>query len=184
MEISWPGDSGEIHTRLLEKMREILFCDQAYPYLMPNAAARLETARHLAKNTGMEHSMLVSLGGSSFCLFPWLGTRAFRTLRRLLLQNAKRFGISDLGCEGCCYMTFKAWQSDGQALLARLRDLLGAQGIDANSLVGATEMPAFDKFDPYIPAELLRRAYVADRLNPEEVIDRFLHDFAGREECC
>ncbi len=182
MEISWPGDSGEIHTRLLEKMREILFCDRNYPYLMPNAAARLETARHLAKNTGMEHSMLVSLGGSSFCLFPWLGTRAFRTLRRLLLQNAKRFGISDLECEGCCYMTFKAWQSDGQALLARLRDLLSTQGVDADSLVGATEMPAFDKFDPYIPAELLRRAYVADRLNPEEVIDRFLHDFVVREE--
>ena len=72
--------------------------------------------------------------------------------------------------------------TDKRALLARLRDLLSTQGINADSLVGETEMPAFDKFDPYIPAELLRRAYVADRLNPEEVIDRFLHDFVFRGE--
>ncbi|MBQ8351202.1 MAG: DEAD/DEAH box helicase [Clostridia bacterium] len=182
MEISWPGDSGEIHTRLLEKMREILFGTKTYPYLMPNAAIRLENARHLAKNTGMESSMVVSLGGSSFCLFPWLGTRAFRTLRRLLLQNAKRFGISDLECEGCCYMTFKAWQSDGNALLSRLTELLRVEGIDADSLVGAGENPAYDKFDAYIPADLLRRAYVVDRLNPEEVVRRFLHGFEDKRE--
>ena len=174
MEISWPGDSGEIHTRLLEKMREVLFGTKAYPYLMPNAAARLETARHLAQNTGMEESMLISLGGSSFCLFPWLGTRAFRTLRRLLLHHAKRLGISELECEGCCYMTFKAWQSDGRALLDRLCVILQAEGIDADRLVGAAENPAYDKFDAYIPAELLRRAYVVDRLCPEEVLNRFL----------
>ena len=121
--------------------------------------------------------MVISLGGSSFCLFPWLGTRAFRTLRRLLLQNAKRFGISDLVCEGCCYMTFKAWQSDGNALLSRLTALLRTEGIDADSLVGAGENPAYDKFDAYIPAELLRRAYIADRLDPDAVLHRILDGF-------
>ena len=173
MEISWPGDSGEIHTRLLEEMRRILFDTKQYSYLMPNAAARLETARHLAKNTGMEKSMVISLGGSSFCLFPWLGTRAFRTLRRLLLRHAKELGISDLNCEGCCYMTFKAWRADGEALLARLRSVLETEGIEVESLVSASESPAYDKFDDYIPAELLRLAYITDRLCPEEVIDRF-----------
>ena len=173
MEISWPGDSGEIHTRLLEEMRRILFDTKQYPYLMPNAAARLETARHLAQNTSMEKSMVISLGGSSFCLFPWLGTRAFRTLRRFLLRHAKELGISDLNCEGCCYMTFKAWRADGEALLARLRSVLETEGIEAESLVSASESPAYDKFDDYIPAELLRLAYVSDRLSPEEVIERF-----------
>lgn len=182
MEISWPGDSGEIHTRLLEKMREVLFSRKIYPYLMPNAAARLENARHLAANTGMEHSMLLSLGGSSFCLFPWLGTRAFRTLRRLLLLYAGQLGISDLECEGCCYMTFKAWQNDGQAFLTRLGDILQRDGIDPNRLIGASESPAYDKFDIYIPAELLRHAYVADRLCPDEVMKRFLHGFDPKQE--
>ena len=173
MEISWPGDSGEIHTRLLEKMRDILFDTKQYPYLMPNAAARLETARHLAKNTGMEHSMLIPIGGSSFCLFPWLGTRAFRTLRRLILKHARTLGISDLSCEGCCYMTFKAWRADGEAFLSRLADILAREGIDKESLVGPSESPAYDKFDGYIPAELLRRAFATDRLEADEVLARF-----------
>ncbi|MBQ8858209.1 MAG: DEAD/DEAH box helicase [Clostridia bacterium] len=173
MEISWPGDSGEIHTRLLEKMREILLSDKTYPYLMPNAAARLETARHLAKNTKLGENMVVSLGGSSFCLFPWLGTRAFRTLRRLLLRYAKELCISDLTCEGCCYMTFKAWRADGEALLARLGAILEREGICTEDLVSASERPAYDKYDDYIPAELLRMAYAADRLCAEEALERF-----------
>ena len=32
MEVSWPGDGGEIHTRILEKMREILTGDKDYAF--------------------------------------------------------------------------------------------------------------------------------------------------------
>ena len=179
MEISWPGDSGEIHTRILEKMRDILFEDKEYAYLGPNAAARLETARHLAKNTGMANSMLVPIGGSSFCLFPWLGTRAFRTLRRLILRHAKTLGVSDLTCEGCCYMTFKAWRSDGEKFLSRLSRILAEEGIDREALVGVSENPAYDKFDGYIPAELLRRAFATDRLESDEVLERMCGKGSG-----
>ena len=172
MEISWPGDSGEIHTRILEKMRDILFGEETYPYLMPNAAARLDTARHLARNTGMQNKLVLSIGGSSFCLFPWLGTRAFRTLRRLLAKNAARLGISDIRAEGCCYLTFKARREDGEMLPARLGAILRENGLDPETLVGASEAPAYDKYDEFVPAELLRRAYATDRLNPTEVIAR------------
>lgn len=177
MEISWPGDGGEIHTRVLEKMRDVLFGDQTYPYLMPNATARLDTARHLARNTGMHESMLIPIGGSSFCLFPWLGTRAFRTLKRLLLVNASALGISELRTEGCCYMTFKAKREDGKLFLARLCDLIRREeGIDTDPLVQGLSMLAYDKYDAHIPDELLRRAYAADRLSPEEVTRRFVPD--------
>lgn len=178
MEISWPGDSGEIHTRILEKMRDVLFGTESYPYLMPNAAARLATARHLAKNTGMSSRMVLSIGGSSFCFFPWLGTRAFRTLRRLLLKNAAHLGISDLRSEGCCYMTFKAKREDGEMLLCRLGRILREEGIDTEELVGPSEAPAYDKYDEFVPAPLLRRAYASDRLCSEEVIARITPDIS------
>lgn len=42
MEVSWPGDYGEIHTRILERMRQVLCEDTLYPYLKPMAAQRLE----------------------------------------------------------------------------------------------------------------------------------------------
>ncbi len=173
MEISWPGDSGEIHTRILEKMREVLFGTEEYPYLQPNAAARLATARRLAQQTGMEKSMLISLGGNSYALFPWLGTRPFRTLRRFLRRMAGELGISDVSSEACHYITFKAGADAGERFLAVLSSLLADGGITADDLVASGEHPIFDKYDGYIPAELLRRAYVTDRLDLASVRARF-----------
>ena len=173
MEISWPGGTGEIHTRLLEKMRDILFSTETYPYLRENAARRLETARHTARAAGMERSPLVFLGGSSFVLFPWLGTRGFRATRRTLSHYASELGISELRGEGCCYITFKAERDSGKRLLSALSSLLSAAPPAPHELVGAAEAPCFEKYDECIPAELLRRAYVTDRLNPDEVLLRF-----------
>lgn len=178
MEISWPGDSGEIHTRVLEMMYDILTGDESYPYLMPNAAHRLETARRLARNTGVDRQMLVCLGGSSFCLFPWLGTRSFRTLRRYLARHAGELGISDIQSEGCCYITFKCRRQQGEELLSHLRAILLREGLDPARLVGEAEAPAYEKYDPLIPASLLRRAYAADRLYAPEVYYRLTEGIA------
>ncbi len=173
MEISWPGDSGEIHTAILERMRRILLEDAEYPYLTPNARERLATARRLSARAGIEKSMLISLGGSSYCLFPWLGTRAFRTVRRYLTVNSGRLGISDLSAEGCYYITFKCRSDAGERLLDAVNSDLNLSGLDPEALVGDGECPVFEKYDDCIPSELLRAAYAADRLNPEEVIRRF-----------
>ena len=173
MEVSWPGDSGEIHTRLLEKMREILLGEEQYAYLLPNAAARLATARRVARATGMDKSLLLSIGGSSWVLFPWLGTRAFRTLKRYLRREAGRLGISDIQSEGCCYLTFKGKGDLRNGFLRAIADDLSRDGIDTTEMLAAGETPMFDKFDEYIPADLLKKGYIADRLSPEEVIGRF-----------
>ena len=172
MEVSWPGDSGEIHTRLLEKMREILLGEEQYAYLLPNAAARLATARRVARATGMDKSLLLSIGGSSWVLFPWLGTRAFRTLKRHLRREAGRLGISDIQSEGCCYLTFKGKGDLRNGFLRAIGDDLSRDGIDTTEMLAAGETPMFDKFDEYIPADLLKKGYIADRLSPEEVIGR------------
>ena len=107
MEIAWPGDFGEVHTKILERMKKVLQEDTVYPYLKQNAKERLETARRVARNTGMLTRPVVSLGGYTKCIFPWLGTRSFRTLRKFIAQNAKEFKISGIEFEGCYYLTFK-----------------------------------------------------------------------------
>ena len=173
MEVSWPGDGGEIHTRLLERMRDILFGEETYPYLLPNAKNRLETARRLVKATEMGRSMLVPLGGSSWALFPWLGTRAFRLLKRYLHYHAKSLGISDIQSEGCHYLTFRGKGDLRASFLPWIRENLSKEKLDPLQLIPASEAPAFDKYDAYIPAELLRKAYAADKLSPDEMIRRF-----------
>lgn len=166
MEVSWPGDSGAIHTRILERMRRVLAEDTVYPYLKPNAAHRLEVARHLARNTGVAERMLICLGGSTWCLFPWLGTVSFRTLRRFLTAHAKELGISGIEFEGCYYILFRM-EGDGEEL-CRLLSELAAGGIDPAALVFPSELPVFDKYDAYVPGELLRAAYAADHLRADE----------------
>jgi len=174
MEISWPGDSGEIHTRLLVAMRQVLFCDKDYSYLGENAKARLENARRVAANAGMDKGLVSFLGGQSFVIFPWLGTRAFRTLRRLMQKYSAELGISDIQSESCCYITFKAKdKAAGENLAHAIRNIIERDGLDPHELVFGGECPVFDKYDEYIPAELLRDAYAVDRLCPEEVVERF-----------
>ena len=173
MEISWPGDSGEIHTKLLLAMRDVLFNGKEYPFLGENAKERLSHARRVAKNARMDENMLVFLGGQSYVLFPWLGTRSFRTLRRFLQKYAPELGISDIQSEGCCYITFKAKPEAGKSLLFGIRSILERDGLDTFSLVNDGECPVFDKFDEYIPPELLRDAYAVDRLYADEVLERF-----------
>lgn len=167
MEVSWPGDSGAIHTKILERMRRVLTEDTVYPYLKSNAAHRLEVARHLARNTGVGERMLIHLGGSTWCLFPWLGTISFRTLRRFLAKHAKELGISGIEFEGCYYILFRM-EGDGKDF-CRILARLAAGGIDCNALVAPGELPVFDKYDAYVPGELLRAAYAADHLRGDEV---------------
>ena len=173
MEISWPGDSGEIHTRILEKMRDILFNGKEYAYLGHNARERLENARKVAANAKMQDNLVVFLGGQSYVLFPWLGTRPFRTLRRFLQKYAGELGISDIHSEGCCYITFKAKGEAGKELLSNIGSIISRDGLDTEALVNGGECPVFDKYDHYIPPELLRRAYAVDRLSTAEVLERF-----------
>ena len=87
-------------------------------------------------------------------------------MRRFLQKNGSSFGLSSLEFEGCYYMTFRL---DGtrEEFLAALATL-ARDPIDCDALVSPAEQPLFDKFDPFIPGELLRRAYARDRLRPDE----------------
>jgi ATP-dependent Lhr-like helicase len=173
MEVSWPGDSGEIHTKILLAMRDVLFNGKEYAFLCDNARERLENARRVAYNAKMDDTMLVFLGGQSYCLFPWLGTRSFRTLRRFLQKYASELGISDIQSEGCYYIKFKANDIMGPHLLEAISDILRRDGLDTADLVRDGECPIFDKYDEFIPPELLREAYACDRLRADEVLERF-----------
>ena len=172
MKIEWPGDFGEIHTRILERMRQVLEEDVSYPYLKKNAAARLTDARALARRTGMLRHALVHLGGFSWCFFPWLGTRSFRTMRRYIMRNSAAWKLSHMEFEGCYYMTFRAEAPSGLAMFRGWYEKICREGIDCQTLVGENEAPVFEKYDDLIPAELLREAFAQDRLRSDEILRR------------
>ena len=62
----------------------------------------------------------------------------------------------------------------GEALEEHVRDILRRDGIDPTALVFSGECPVYDKYDEFLPPELLRAAFAEDRLCPREVYLRFL----------
>jgi ATP-dependent Lhr-like helicase len=57
-------------------------------------------------------------------------------------------------------------------LISHLAEELRRNGLDPEELVSANEAPVFEKYDDYIPADLLRHAYAVDKLDPAEVTRR------------
>jgi len=165
---SWPGPYGVIHTRIKQRMKQVLFEDLEYSYLQPKARARLKEARALAKMVGLEKNHILFLGGDTYAIFPWLGTRSFRTLTRVLKHVlASELGISNVEGEPSNYLIFKMGKGDCEALRQRLV-ALAREGVDPELLLGKNEAPVMQKFDQYVPASLLRKAFAHDHLDVEE----------------
>ena len=53
--------------------------------------------------------------------------------------------------------------------ISKLLDDVERYGINCNALVENGEIPVFEKYDNYVPYELLRKAYAADKLRADEV---------------
>lgn len=170
MKIAWPGGIGEIHTRILEKMREILLSDDEYPYLMPKCAARLKTVRELAKRTRFAEKPITALSDHRFVIFPWLGTRGFNAYKRLLQHRiATNTGLKDVQSGGCYYITFRSENATEKDVIEALKNWNETKRHEPTLLIGKSEYPAIDKFDAYLPQDLLIKAYGENHLNVREL---------------
>lgn len=157
---------GDLHTRILARMRQVLQEDRSYPYLMKNAVARLEQARFTARHSGAGKEHLISLGGKMWCLLPWMGTYPFLTLERVLkIKCADRLGLKKLDSARPYYMQF-TMQADAETFFRVLREEL-EKPIDPLELVYPKELPLFDKYDEYLPEALVKKGFALGVLDLE-----------------
>ncbi len=162
---------GDINTKILEKMRSILREQTAYPYLMKNAVARLDEARHVAANSGLTEEPLICLGGDMWCLFPWLGTYAFIALERFLkIKCAAQLGLSSLDSSRPYFIQFKmkADRNEFFQVLTHAAD----QPLDPMELVYNGEVPLFEKYDEFLPEALVRKGFAQGILGIDEMKQR------------
>ncbi len=149
---------GDINTRVLEKMRDVLRENKTYPFLMKNAVARLGEARHVAFNSDMLNEPLICLGGDMWCLFPWLGSYAFLAMERFLkIKCAARLGLSGLDVSRPYFMQFK--MKVGRDEFFRVLAEAEKEPLDPMELVYKGEVPLFEKYDEFLPAELVRKGF-------------------------
>ncbi len=166
------GDvAGDIHDRILERMFRVLEEDRAYPYLMRHAAARLGEARESFRKSGMNKRPLIHLGGKMWALFPWLGSYAFLALERFLkLRCAPRLGLKGMDTSRPYYLQFT--MQVGEEEFYRIVSEEAAKDFDPLELVYPKEVPVFEKYDEYVPEELVRKGFARGVLDTESMTKR------------
>ena len=168
------GDvAGDIHTRVLERMYGVLREEKSYPYLMRQAVCRLREARDTFLKAGIEGHPLVHLGGNMWALFPWLGSYAFLALERFLkIRCGERLGLKGLNPSRPYYLQFtmKVSETEFYRIVAEEAE----KDFYPMELVYPKEVPVFEKYDEYLPAELIRKGFALGVLDIEGMKQRVL----------
>jgi ATP-dependent Lhr-like helicase len=169
------GDvAGDIHTHILERMYNVLCENTIYPYLMPHAVCRLADARETFKKSLMSSRPLVHLGGNMWSLFPWTGTYSFLALERFLkIRCGKRLGLKGLQSSRPYYMQFTMQASESEFYEIVCNE--AETDFDPLTLVYPNEIPVFEKYDEYLPAELIRKGFAYGVLDLDGMRDCVLN---------
>lgn len=163
------GDvAGDIHPKVLQQMRKILAEERQYPYLMKNAAARLSETRAMAQAAGLPDKQLINLGAKTYCLFPWTGSYAFLALERFLrLKCASRLGLKNFDSVRPYYIQFSMDVSEGDFYQILAEE--AAKDFAPLDLLYPKEVPVFDKYDEYLPDDLVRKEFAYSVLDLAEM---------------
>ena len=164
---------GDLHTKILTRMRRVLQEDRQYPYLMKNAVARLEQARFTAAHSGAAEKTLINLGGNMWCLLPWVGTYTFLTMERFLkIKCADRLGLRNLDSARPFFIQF-TMKADEAAFFRVLSEEI-RKPVDPMELVYPKELPLFDKYDEYLPEELVKKGFALGVLDVDGLREKVL----------
>jgi ATP-dependent Lhr-like helicase len=166
---SWRGGSGNIHTKILQRMKQVIVEDIEYSYLQNNAKERLRVVRKLAKISGLDRHHILPLEGNACCIFPWSGSIAYRTLERVInFVVRESLDIKSIGGTSPYFMTIKLGKNCLQELEQEIK-AFSKKELTTEDLVAVDEAPKLQKYDQFIPNNLLRRALVSDYLDIAEL---------------
>lgn len=154
------GNGGELHTRVVQEMKVVLLGTDEPPYLDTPARELLSAARHVACIIGLGKSDLLPASGG-LRWFPWVGTRCLRTLSILAELN----GVT---CETDRLSLWLPLPSHVE-FLNFLQPLLSAN-FDPQDLGSRVTPRVVEKFDEFLPDDLLTRACATERLALQEAL--------------
>jgi ATP-dependent helicase Lhr and Lhr-like helicase len=167
--LTWRGSSGNIHSRILQRMQRVLTESVVYPYLQPGARDRLKQARTVAKRYGLDRNHLFPLDDNFCCILPWVGTVAYRTLERYLRLHCRE-ALKFKGVYGRSpyYIVLNLGECHLDGLLYELKSL-GSKRLQPEDLLKPDEVPRSEKYDDFMPEPLLRKSFASDQLNLAEL---------------
>jgi ATP-dependent Lhr-like helicase len=156
----WRGDVVNIHTRILQRMRQVLTEECDYGYLQPQALRELHKMRQLARDSGIPRQAIVPLSERKYMILPWHGTRVIQTISLLFHHANIHVGRRYLPY----YLEVEA--ADTQTLTTQIQHIVQhpPSALALAELVPLSEQVQ-GKYDRYVPDDLVSAAYAADQLD-------------------
>lgn len=155
---SFCGAGARIHDRVREMMRRIFNGDRSPHYLDSAAARLLAQAQATYRDRGLAREALVA-DGSDTLVFPWAGDRVVDTLMVVLADRG--LDVTSVGLALC------VTGSGPEVVRAALRALLDAGLPEAIAIARRVSNQVEEKYDGFLPADLLAVDYVSRALDVE-----------------
>lgn len=154
------GQGGDLHDIVVAEMRAVYMGTDVPAYLDETAARLLAEAREQFRKLGLDRSGIIEVEDSTF-LFPWAGSIALDTLALALKANGLE--VSTRG------VMLELAKTPPETVMQTLRALENAPAPDAVYLAMTVGNLIREKYDIYLPRELLAVGYAVDRMRPESV---------------
>lgn len=149
------GKGARLHRIVMEKMRDVLSSDGEYRFLHKNAAEMLSSARLVFRSTGLLTRNILTQG-NMVSVYPWNGTAILETLALYAKAADIKTSLNDFS------ITYEGIGLD--ELYRHFDDVVGGKIADAE-LISQCSSCERERFDKFVPAELLGGAFLAENLD-------------------
>lgn len=160
---SWTGGGGDIHSKVMQRMKRILLEDTIYPYLQPRAIKILTESRTLAAESGILSNAVFQTGRKSFILAPWCGSKELRTISNLLSHGLKQ-PLEVISVISSPYYLQVTSSLKSEEFFQKIHEL-EIDVTDPANVLPEDIAPMLDKYDSMVPKSLLREAYLRNQVD-------------------
>jgi ATP-dependent Lhr-like helicase len=151
------GTEIPVHDRVRQQMRDIYRSGDIPSYLDAAARDLLKEARANFARLGLVESQVIACGGDAL-LFPWMGSRVMNTIYLQLQRYGRSVTLDGLA--------ISVDDCEPRELYRLLRKVVAEGPADGPSLAADASNKVVEKYDAFLPEELLSLDYASRRLDP------------------
>lgn len=163
--ISWkPNPFGNMETKVVQEMYNILISEEQFPYLTEKASEKLNEFRQIIKKGNIHIQKIVEVERKGqFRIFPWIGTKGLRGFSLALKSRGidnriNYYGIwLEVKFEGTIYE------------LENIVKKIINTSIDKQHIELEDYMEMSGKYNKYLPKHLLQKQYLIDNVDVIEM---------------
>ncbi|MBE6902793.1 MAG: DEAD/DEAH box helicase, partial [Ruminococcaceae bacterium] len=164
----WQDTGNEyVHTRVMKKIRDVIGSDEEYAFLDESARARLSDIRRACRQSTLSAmGSVVKITDTLYAVFPFIGTRGTAALVYALRQRG--FDAS-VWLSRYIPVCIEVRTSMAQEELCAALDEIKEHGADKYTFTIPDNCEISGKYNDFIPRELLKKQYVEDYLDTDDM---------------